>query len=537
MSHLFERAGACFVIACTAFVILAVGSLIAAHGAGSQSEVSLGRVPSFLGDSVRVGLRYGPGALGSVTIGASEGTLVLRSVDFPDGLLLSSQSVTLRAVAADSRTERVYKLNVGEYTDQLGAEQRLAELSMRLGHTVDRAIGMSGARYIAYFGSSPSESDMRELRADLGLRDDEAEIKAFDLPAGMMLEIAPSDGSPPVMTSSGYVVISPDRTDAFLYLDSPQASYRGSIEAFVTYDSLIELVNIVDLEDYLRSAVGSEMSSYAPIEALKAQAVLMRTYVVNHMIASKHDRFDVCDNHHCQAYRGVSAESSRIDPAVEATKGEILVDHTGAPVQVYYHACCGGITESSANAWATAFAHLVSVLCSEGHPVRLSTESAIAAFIESADSSHYCSGSSNYRWERQLSAADLLDAIQGAGASVECSDADDLGATLSVVRRTDSGRVSAIEIVAGGQRAVISGDLAVRMALGKGDLLPSSFFVVKPVESAGAGQAPPLYCLVGAGYGHGVGVCQTGAIGMANSGYDYRSILSHYFSHMGTADH
>ncbi len=519
-------------------MMLVSGLTVSALGAKPESTVGIGRIPSSAGDSIRVGLRYGPSALSSVTIGVTEGTLVLHSADSPEGMHLPAQCVTLRVVASDSRMERVYRLAVGEYPDQLGAEQRLAELSMRVGGLVDKTIGVSGTKYIAYLGRSSFESDMAALRADLGLSAGEAKIKSFDLPAGMMLEVASCDGSLSIMTSGGYVVISPDSPDGLLYLDGPDSGFRGKIEAFVTYDGLIELVNIVGLEDYLRSAVGSEMSSYAPAEALKAQAVLMRTYAVNHMIASKHDRFDVCSTHHCQAYRGVGAESSRIDAAVEATAGEVLVGPTGEPIEVYYHACCGGITESSANAWGTALAHLVPTSCSSGQPSSLSADSAALSFIESADSSYYCSASSNYRWERRLSTSDLVAVLESYGATASELGVDsDLPISLTVLSRTDSGRVSEIEIAAGGGRAVVSGDLAVRMALGKGDLLPSSFFVVKPISDARSVQRTSSYVLVGAGYGHGVGVCQAGAIGMANRGYDYRSILSHYLKNTRAADH
>lgn len=147
---------------------------------------------------------------------------------------------------------------------------------------------------------------MDKLKVDLGLSDSEAAIDAYDLPAGLVLEIAPSDGSEPILTDAGYVIFSPDTDGAVLYVESQALRYRGSFEAFVTPEGMIELVNIIALEDYLRSAVGSEMSSQAPLEALKAQAVLMRTYVINHMVASKHARFDVCDNHHCQAYQGIA---------------------------------------------------------------------------------------------------------------------------------------------------------------------------------------------------------------------------------------
>lgn len=118
----------------------------------SASTVSIGTGPSQF-ETVRVGLRYGPTARDSLLIGATAGGMLLRSIDFPDGEVVISGSAVVRLVAADSRTERIYRLGVGEYSDPLGAEQRLAELSGRLGHSIDRVVSASGGRYVAYVGS------------------------------------------------------------------------------------------------------------------------------------------------------------------------------------------------------------------------------------------------------------------------------------------------------------------------------------------------------------------------------------------------
>lgn len=498
--------------------------------AASASAVAIGRIPAGTQVTVRVGLRYGPSAADSAVVGATEGGLILESIGFSDKVHSAAKSVTLRVVAADSRLQRTYRLNVGEYTDPLGAEKRLTELSMQLESPVEKTVRVVGNRFVAYLGNSSVQSEMYELRDSLGLSSSDAEVEALDLPAGMVLEVAYGDGSRTIQIDAGYVVIRPDAGRGVLYLDNPSSSYRGSIEARVTYDGKLELVNIVGIEDYLRSAVGSEMNGSAPIEALKAQAVLMRTYVINHMAASKHNGFDVCDNHHCQSYLGVRAESGQIDLAVRATSGEILVDEAGKPVQVYYHACCGGITESSVNAWGAALPHLVSVPCSNGKPSDLSDESAASAFIKSSGA-HYCSESQNYRWIRHLSRTDILNIAKSLDASIGDAGFDtDQEVSLAVVRRTEAGRVAQIEVRVGARRILISGDLEVRMALGLGDLLPSSFFVVVPSEDC------YTYTLLGAGYGHGVGMCQAGAIGMAKKGYDYRDILFHYFSPVSTGD-
>lgn len=529
LGHLLRLVTVAIAIVSIALAPLVPGFELSTRVYASASRVSIGAIPSQV-ETVRVGLRYGPTARDSLLIGVTTGAMVLRSIDFPDGEIVTSNSAVVRLIAADSRTERVYRLGVGDFSDPLGAEQRLAELSGRLGYSVDKAVSASGDRYVAYIGSSRNVSDIDKLRADLGLSEGEAAVDAYDLPAGLMLEVVPSNGSEPILTDVGYVVVSPATEGAVLYLESPTSRYRGSFEILVTPEGLIELVNIVALEDYLRSAVGSEMSSQAPLEALKAQAVLVRTYVINHIAASKHTRFDVCDNHHCQGYQGVARESSRVDAAVKETSGEVLVGIGGAPVQVYFHSTCGGVTECSGDVWGTSLAHLMSVACSPGLSVDLSSDAAVAAFVKSRGDA-FCADASNYRWKRELTAADLARVAVGSeAAETQIASSDRAEMSLTVLSRTAAGRASAILVEALGRSRVITGDLEIRMLLGGANLLPSSFFVVEEALGEGEGPDAPLLILTGAGYGHGVGMCQAGAVAMAKKGYGYRDILAHYFS-------
>lgn len=541
-------------IARAALVIISIASLIAVTGlsvALNSRPDTTTAPPAGLRpgeEIIRVGLLHGPSAAGEVTVRAETGFLVVRSEEYPDGIAVPGVEATVRVAAAGSRTERVYRLSVGEYSDQLGAEKRLAELSARLGRPVPKAVSASGRYYVAYIGRSNDASDMDKLKEELGLTSLEAAIDVSDLPQGALLEITCDEGSVQMQTRGGRVVFDSGSPDGVLFIEPCRMSCRGAIEVVLSPEGMLEVVNEIALEDYLRSAVGSEMSSYAPAEALKAQAVLMRTYVINHMAASKHDTFHVCNTHHCQAYRGVPSESERVKAAVDATAGEILGTSDAAPVQVYYHSACGGLTESSGDVWGSSFPHLVSTLCwvpAERHFVDLSSDTAADQFIESRLDS-YCREASNYRWERTLSEADLLRIVRSPenlrylqiadnGNAAERSTSETAGvtdedgsappvATVSVVSRTPAGRVSELEVTAGGYSLRLKGDIQIRTALGDSGMLPSCFFVVEPTQ-----RVDGSFVLKGAGYGHGVGMCQAGAVGMAGRGYDYKQILEHYF--------
>ena len=387
---------------------------------------------------------------------------------------------------------------------------------------------------------------MDKLKEELGLTSLEAEIDVSELPQGVVLEVVRGDGSVLMRTRSR--VVFDAGSLGVLRIDPSGMNYRGAIEVMLSPEGLLEVVNEIALEDYLRSAVGSEMSSYAPAEALKAQAVLMRTYAINHMVGSKHDTFHVCGTHHCQTYKGVSSEYERVRVAVDATAGVILGNILGEPVPVYYYSTCGGLSESSEDVWGSGFPHLVSTLCSdaaERRSVDLSSDAAAAQFIETELNS-YCRDASNYRWQKTLSEADLVrivrspenarllqvaanDSAAGSGTSgvSGMAGADRTAspaATMTVLGRTPAGRVSELEVTALGYSVRLKGDIQIRTALGDSGLLPSCFFVIEPAEQAGG-----LYALAGAGYGHGVGMCQAGAVGMARRGYDYKQILEHYF--------
>jgi SpoIID/LytB domain protein len=299
-------------------------------------------------------------------------------------------------------------------------------------------------------------------------------------------------------------------------------SYAGRV--YVTIDRLgsMAVVNAVPENKLLAGLIPAEIFPSAPDEALKAQAVAARGELLS-KIGTRHigDPFRLCSQTHCQVYSGTGHETPRTTAAVEATRGEVLFEADGNDLaDTVYSANCGGHTENNENAWP----EMPALPSLRGHRDAAKTagdpyaggitSENIAAFIAHpppsfCGQSHLGSGD-RYRWTVTRSAAELETLLVkyrlGPIKSIE------------VQERGVSGRARVVKVSGAVRSEVIRGELRIRQAFGN---LRSSLFVV----DMQAGSA----VFHGAGFGHGVGMCQTGAIGMAEAGKKYRDILGHYY--------
>ena len=242
----------------------------------------------------------------------------------------------------------------------------------------------------------------------------------------------------------------------------------------------LQLVNVVTLEQYLAAVLGSEMPVNFPDEALKAQAVAARTYALQKKLEALGQPFHLGSSVLHQVYGGLAREEARTRAAVEATRGEVLTQDL-APIEAYFHASCGGRTESGQSALGRPLAYLVSVPCT-------------------------CARTPQARWELALEPQELKTLF---GAEVR---------KLEVEGRTATGRVQGLR--AGGRRLDA---VSFRQRLGYTRVKSLWFEVVQP-----KGRGQPVV-LKGHGYGHGAGLCQVGARTHAEDGWDYRRILGHYY--------
>lgn len=308
--------------------------------------------------------------------------------------------------------------------------------------------------------------------------------------------------------------------------------YRGEIELTINEEGTLTAVNDLWVEYYLYSVVAGEIGGSAPIEALKAQAVAARSESV-----AKIERgivsgsfFDFYDTALAQIYRGIGDETAKSRRAVDATRGEILVWHGHAVDAVYSHSC-GGVLSSSRQIWdginegyatsqfdrldddrtpqLTDWAHT--------HPY---TSKPIEALCHPNQPGFPAYAKKYFRWRRTLSArklTNIIDPLHGTGRV----------RNVLVEDRAASGRVRKLAIQGERRTVVIDRQLKIRKALG--GIYSTLFTFIKQKDPAGDLRELTIF---GAGYGHGVGMCQMGAYMMGVRGYNYRQILAHYYNNV-----
>jgi SpoIID/LytB domain protein len=308
-------------------------------------------------------------------------------------------------------------------------------------------------------------------------------------------------------------------TEAGSFLASiSDRSYRGSFQVVPTEDGF-QLLNLVNLEEYLYSVLPSEIPASWPMEALKAQAIAARSYSLAMMAQSTDKPFDVYGTTRSASYRGVESEHPRSTEAVDATRG-IYLSRGAKPLVAFYHANNGGYGEGTEAVWgytdtlppvpdpltAERTEHLSLVQLTDW------LRSAPPAFA-SLPGFHYPEA---YRWERWVKPEEIRSRL-GEEAPP--------GRITSILTRGRgiSGRVKEVEIQTEGGSIRLKGD-RVRIVLGG---LRSTLFTIR--VKVGNNGYPEYFIFNGGGWGHGVGLDQSGAAGMAAIGYTAEEILRHYY--------
>ena len=346
-------------------------------------------------------------------------------------------------------------------------------------------------------------------------------------------------------------------------------TFLGTLRFVVESDKIVA-INELPVEKYLESVISSEMSATSSLELLKAHAVISRSWLLAQMQKRRevaesgnnffsftrkedtlirwydredHTLFDVCADDHCQRYQGITKETSpHVAEAIRQTKGQILMD--GEEIcDARFSKCCGGITEEFQYCWEdTPKTYLTAVrdiaLGVEHTLPNLTNEEEAEkwirfnppAFCNTQDKkilsevlNDYDQETVNfYRWKETLSQEKLQQLIADKLKM-------DLGAILDMkaVERGKSGRISKLQIIGTEKTFTIGKELEIRRTLSDSHLL-SSAFVVDKYDKDEQG-VPQRFELIGAGWGHGVGLCQIGAAVMGEQGYHYDAILLHYY--------
>ena len=295
-------------------------------------------------------------------------------------------------------------------------------------------------------------------------------------------------------------------------------AYRG-VMLFRPESKGLTLINRLPLDEYLYSVLPSEMPPYWPKQALEAQAVAARSYTIASLGRFAKKGYDVAGSVLSAAYGGVGNETTASTDAVNATQGQILL-FDGKPLLAFYSANTGGYTENSTSVWGehAGMAAVPDALSPPRTSFLSLTE--LNKWIESDPAAYdartpYYSRNA-YRWQKWVPAAEIA---QRAGESAA------IGPVVSITSRGRgiSGRINDVEITGTLGSVRVRGD-KIRWVLGG---LRSNLFTSRPMD--GSDGMPEYFIFQGAGWGHGVGMDQTGAAGMASAGFDYTQILAHYY--------
>ena len=287
---------------------------------------------------------------------------------------------------------------------------------------------------------------------------------------------------------SDFAVLEPMTSAALILINA--RPYRDSMILRRTPKGHLTLINRLDLEEYLVGALNSEVSAGWPMEALKAHAVVSRTMTAHRIWIRKGQEFDMTADVSTHLYHGVAAERGRTRQAVEETRGQVLA-YDGELFSATFHANCGGHTENVAELWEVK--QRIPPLHGVPDP--------------------HCKNLKHYRWSQEVSAGEFKQLL-----GPEAAQTGEIQAA-EIVDRNESGRVRSIRLIGSKGTTTLTGR-RFRELLGANRLRSLNFTI--HVE-------PGRISLAGFGWGHGVGLCQWGAFGMARQGRTMDEILSFYF--------
>ena len=343
-------------------------------------------------------------------------------------------------------------------------------------------------------------------------------------------------------------------------------SFIGTLK-LVVYEGKITAINILPAEDYLTSVISSEMNATSSLEFLKAHAVVSRSWLLAQIEKRKamskkqgdffsfvktdteyirwydredHTIFDVCADDHCQRYQGITkATNQSVAEAVKATRGQVMM-YKNSICDARFSKCCGGITEEFDTCWENKKCPYLTAVRDDKNDAAmpdLTIEEEADKWIRSTPDSfcnthdkhilsqilnNYDQETTNfYRWKVRYTQEEIAELIR---TNTKC----DYGKIIDLipVERGKSGRISKLKIVGTLKTLIIGKELEIRRTLSDTHLFSSAFVVDKGPQQD---DVPAWFELTGAGWGHGVGLCQIGAAVMGEKGYNYNDILLHYY--------
>lgn len=361
--------------------------------------------------------------------------------------------------------------------------------------------------------------------------DPEFHSELVEHPKGQL--VLTGGGMPGTLTHRDVLWVGPTRKGQAFTVKSAagERKYAGSLVFTADRTGKLRVVNAVPAEVLVKGVVPSEVYTSAPMESLKAQAIAARGEVLSYLgVRHLADPFSICSEVHCQSYKGLSREHPRTNKAVDETRGQVMVDGpVGAQLRLVdarYSSNCGGHSEHNEHVWGDRpHAYL------RGHADHQSgLPRQFKAGITSANVSQWVAskppawcntteygGSKTFRWSRTVDRATLEKNLSRYGTVGSVKD-------VEILARGVSGRVTEMRFIGTAGEVTLDRELAIRRAFGG---LRSSMFTVNVVRDAKG--LPSQFRFQGGGFGHGVGMCQTGAMMMGKAGHKDDEILRHYY--------
>ena len=286
--------------------------------------------------------------------------------------------------------------------------------------------------------------------------------------------------------------------------------YSGRIYFQAAGENSVYIINQLSLENYLKGVVPAEIPTLRAedYEAIKAQAICARTYAYRHLNNGHMQPFDLKATVEDQVYSGLDNQSRLANQAIEETKG-VVITYQGKPATIFYHSTCGGRLETAANIW----------------PER--NETYLAGGYDAMGDFFSCSASPYFRWLQttSLTHLDSLFIQQFGRGSLDqtVNDTTEISLQIQVLKRNTTGRVSELQITYADTTVLLNGYQIRRfLADQQGRALPSNLFYLTQENDS-------TLLIHGGGFGHGVGMCQYGALNMARRGFKHYHIISKYF--------
>jgi stage II sporulation protein D len=284
------------------------------------------------------------------------------------------------------------------------------------------------------------------------------------------------------------ISITPQKESDFIPVNGKV--YRGRILLIQREPEKVQVFNELGLDDYVRGVLGVETAQGWSLEALKVQAIASRTFALRNLSRHAADGYDVCAQTHCQVYGGKNSEYALTNQASDATAGLVML-YRGAPVNAYFHACCGGSTEDAEGVWeGPGQPYLKAIGC------------------------RWCIPCPRFTWRTIVPDSDIQAKLAAGGYRIGRLK------RIQILKREKSGRVSQLRIIGNKGKATLRGN-AFRLLVGP-DKVRSTLWSVMSHKG-------DSWLFIGNGWGHGVGMCQWGSKFMADKGKSAQHILRYYY--------